>query len=227
MPATLAMWSSFETWGSARPGAVNVGLPSGGSLIKYPQYFLQDPSVATDNLLEAYVTQSGLMPAIQAKGLIAPEGTDTYRFFENRVHAENVFLFDRSCGIIDTNYVGVWDSFSQGVIQQDCSRFILPDFFQNLGYIAGIVISILSFLFVPIGLVLVYLMLRNRRISENIWLISLILPSVLLRGSYVFLGFQPDRYALPTIPLAVILTWISFQAINARFFGKKPKEVLK
>jgi hypothetical protein len=153
--------------------------------------------------------------------LIAPEGTDTYRFFENRVHAENVFLVDRSCGIIDTNYVGVWDRFSQGVIHQNCSAFIMPVPLQNLGYFIGGGIGLISFLYVPIGLILLYLIIRSRRLSEYAWLLLLILPSVLLRGSYVFLGFQPDRYALPTIPMAVILIWISFQAINNKMFKRK------
>jgi ABC-type sugar transport system permease subunit len=221
VPLTLSLWSSFEKWGEGRPGAVVVALPSGTSLLQFPEYFSQNPKLAIDNLLEAFATQGGLVPAIQAKGLIAPNGTDTYRFYENRVHAEDVFSSGRSCGVVDTNYVGVWDRFSRGVIEQSCAPFSLPKILQNLGYLLGVFLSLVSILFMPIGLFLLLLIFREGRVKENTWIILIILPSLLLRASYVFLGFQPDRYALPSLPFAMILAWIIFKALQNQFLPRK------
>ena len=226
LPLTLMSFSFFEEWGLKNSAAVSVSLPQGTSLTEFPAYFRSDPQRALNNIFEALVTQSGLAPSIQAKGLIAPDGNGSASFFENRIHAESIFTPARKCGIADTYSEGSWYETSLNVLEQTCAIYSIPSSFQFLPFAIGFFISILSFLFFPFCFVFLYLSVRRRDKDLMFLILSLTLPSLLLRSSHILLGLQPDRYALPTLPANFLLFLFLIYTLG-KFPWPQPKSILK
>ena len=214
LPLTLLGFSIFEEWAAQKSDVISVGLPAGSSITSFPSYFQSNPQRAANNLVEAYVTQSGLIPSIQSKGLLFPEGNGSARFFENRAHAENVFIPERKCGIADTNDAGPWYKHSKDVLQQNCAPFNFPKSFRWLPFLLGFLVSLVSFAFFPFSVILFYFAIKSRDLNLVNIILILILPSFLLRCSYIILGLQPDRYALPTLISAFVVVIFVIEGVK-------------
>ena len=209
IPVSFVAYSQYEKWGLSKSDSVNYPVPSGSALSKYPKYFLGNPEQAAGDLFDDYVTQSGLAPAMQSKGLINPDHIITPAFYENRVHSENTFSMARSCGIADTNSAGGWYMFSVDMLTQNCAKIILPSFIGLLFFGIGAILSFASFVFIPISVLILLRSVRKRRIDDVRAICVLAFPSALVKGAYLLMGFQPDRYVVQTlIPAVITLLWL-------------------
>ena len=219
IPATSILWASFESWGIKKNIGIVIPLPSGTSLLEYPKYFANDPQIAIENLSEAFAAQSGLTPSIGVKGLIYPNPPQADGFYENRVHAEYAFSAARKCGIADMNQSGEWFKYSLDVIKQTCAPISLPTVFYYSGIIGGLFLSLISTITLPLSILVLFGLVLSRK-WKLLYIFSVLqLPSIALRVSYLLLGFQPDRYALPTFPFNLIFVWVLIRVI-VRYFDK-------
>jgi hypothetical protein len=210
IPISSASLNLFQKWGARQPGTVTYGIPQGNLILKYPSFFIKSPQTAISDLLEDYITQSGLSPALQAKGLLdAP----SIPMFENRVHAENTFSMSRRCGVADTSSGGSWYKYSRTLLHQSCAPFSVPTLFSTFFYLLGAIASFFAFIFVPLGVFLLLVFWRGRDRQTFRFLSALIIPAILLRVSYILLGFQPDRYVVQFIPEYILVGLITTKLI--------------
>jgi len=205
IPLTFISWTSFEHWGLRHPGTISLAVPSGGLLRGYPSYFMHDPELAASDFFDNYVSQSGLAASMQVKGLISPERRQTPMFFENRVHAESSFSNARHCGIVEGYNIGSWYKYSTGVLKQSCAPLNVPHYLNLVIFGFGSLMAFCSFMFLPIGIYSLCVFVKRRDWQNFEIVLVLTAPGILLRLSYIALGFSPDRYALPVLPSTLFL----------------------
>ena len=208
VPIGLLSLSVFQHWGESQPGSTTYSVPQGNLIAKYPSFFINDPLNAFNDLFDAYVTQSGLAPAIQAKGLLNSPST---AMFENRIHAEATFNSSRRCGVSDTNSSGSWYKFSLKELQQNCSPLSLPSNIYNLASIWGLLLSFISFMFLPLALILGVFFCKRLNFAKGKFLLIIALPALILRLAYITIGFQPDRYVVQLFPEFITVFFISIK----------------
>ena len=206
IPISSASLSAFQKWGAKQPGTSTYAIPQGNLILKYPSFFFKSPQTAINDLLEDYIAQSGLTPALQAKGLLNAPSTP---MFENRVHAENTFSISRHCGIADVNSTGSWYKYSSLLLHQSCAPLAIPSQFSTFYYLLGALASFFSFIFVPLAIFLLFGFWRKGAKSKLKFLSALVIPAILLRMAYIFIGFQPDRYVVQFLPEYVIVTLLT------------------
>ncbi len=200
--------SLFQNWGESRPNTITYGVPQGSDVLEYPKFFAHSPLIALSDFFDDYVTQSGLAPAVQTKGLLGVSQSNP--MFENRVHAEATFSVSRKCGITDSYNSGTWSRFARGSIVQSCAKFTLAPFLTGLSFTVGVFVSFISFIYIPLGLLLISTVRRKSEQGQLRFLVILVVPAAVLRLAYLLLGFQPDRYVVQFLPESLLISLIGY-----------------
>ncbi len=211
LPSILfgVMWGDFTASMSRISPAYNVAnSPGVRDLIRVPSYFLENPQKAFDQLAAAYVSQSGLVPSSGWSGTVTVVGSPLY---ENRIQAEQNYLRERNCGLIDNVNNAPWVLYNQGFIPPDCAPLKLPRaMFTFLTMIASIgkLLWISSIVLIVLCATILW-QRRSRNNAEFFCILSI--PSVLTSYTYVLLGAQADRYAIQAqIPFLLTVILIFF-----------------
>ena len=197
------IWGSIANQDHTNNPNKSVSTATGlSSLMKVPGWFLNSPQEGADVIAKSFVGQSGLIPSTGWNGVLKMPNPP---IFENRIHAEEAFSELRKGGLYDSAQNAPWVTFAK-------DSYILDRASLSLPRIVYIFLSILTYLikitWVCSPLFIIFICIVNRRFDDvDTQIYRMVsLPVLLYSASYIVLGAEIDRYALPGFFPVTLLT---------------------
>ena len=169
--------------------------PGAADLVHVPRYFLANPDTAISEFITSFSAQVGLTTSRGFNGSSMHQNLPP--IYENQVISVRSYSADRSCGLLDWVNHEKWVQYAQSEWKPFCSIGKLPNWiFRTLQSLS--VIFLFIFACWPVVMIHRLLGFFRRKKDALTWQnLILSLPIGFVLVSYLLLGAQPDRYAVP------------------------------